>query len=363
MPLPETQILHITEQQAGKSALAALAELLHHRGESRLQLAQRIDHCEIALNGRPRFDPQKKVRTGDVFHVYPYPRTPPPTSDDIELQYLDRDLVIATKPALMTTMRHAEEAAWSRDKRNHQATLVDLLPAVVAAAEGTRPGPRGRFPPVIPVHRLDRDTSGLMAFARNRSVEQELTRQFANHEIERVYFAVARGEVPSGRLTSWLVRDRGDGLRGSLPHASPTAAVTRENAPDQEHENQPADTADDTHAGGIHVDGPPHPDAEQAVTNVEFLQSLGEYSLIACRLETGRTHQIRIHLCESGHPLCGETIYTHRLGERPQPDLSHAPRLALHAGVLGLHHPRSGQPLQFEAPVPADLSAFIRRLS
>jgi 23S rRNA pseudouridine1911/1915/1917 synthase len=89
---------------------------------------------------------------------------------------------------------------------------------------------------------------------------------------------------------------------------------------------------------------------------------LGRYTLVECRLETGRTHQIRIHLAEQGHPLCGEKVYTKPLRGKPFEDQSGAPRLALHAVELGFQHPITGEPIHFEMPLPPDLASFLKRL-
>jgi 23S rRNA pseudouridine1911/1915/1917 synthase len=101
---------------------------------------------------------------------------------------------------------------------------------------------------------------------------------------------------------------------------------------------------------------------KEAVTHVEMVERLPGYTLLACRLETGRTHQIRIHLAELGHPICGEKVYQRQVGLAPGPDDSGAPRLALHAAELGFRHPVTGQALHWTMPVPPDLQAFLERL-
>jgi 23S rRNA pseudouridine1911/1915/1917 synthase len=116
------------------------------------------------------------------------------------------------------------------------------------------------------------------------------------------------------------VRDRGDGLRGS--------------------------TTSET-------------DGKHAATHVEAVEPLGQYSLANCRLETGRTHQIRIHLAEQGHPVCGDLMYRGPFGGESAPDESRVPRLALHARMLAFEHPESGQRLEFVSELPADLASFV----
>src|SRR5262249_2029664 len=120
-----------------------------------------------------------------------------------------------------------------------------------------------------------------------------------------------------------LVRDRGDGRRGS------------------------------TDVAGV---------GKEAVTHVEVVERFAGYSLLACRLETGRTHQIRIHLAELGHPVCGEKVYNRDAQGGILSDESGAPRLALHATALGFVHPVTQEALRWEMPLPADLEAFVRRL-
>jgi len=101
---------------------------------------------------------------------------------------------------------------------------------------------------------------------------------------------------------------------------------------------------------------------KEAVTHVEVVERLHGYTLVACRLETGRTHQIRIHLAEAGLLVCGEPVYTHQPGRPTAADASGAPRLALHAAELGFVHPVSGEELHWTMPLPPDLQAFLERL-
>ena len=121
-----------------------------------------------------------------------------------------------------------------------------------------------------------------------------------------------------------LVRDRGDGRRGG--------------------------TAD------------PAADGQRAVTHVRVVEELGDYTLVECRLETGRTHQVRIHLGEAGTPLCGERVYDRPPHGRPVPDCSGAKRIALHAATLGFDHPATGERMQWTSPLPADMAELYRML-
>jgi 23S rRNA pseudouridine1911/1915/1917 synthase len=129
--------------------------------------------------------------------------------------------------------------------------------------------------------------------------------------------------VQSQTIHTWLVRDRGDGRRGG------SASLGQ---------------------------------GKEAITHVEVVERLPGYTVLACRLETGRTHQIRIHLAELGHPVCGEKVYNRRPGELPLPDNSGVPRLALHATELGFAHPATGAAMDWTMPLPADLQAFLKKL-
>jgi len=261
------------------------------------------------------------------------------------IRYADPQVVVVEKPAGLTTMRHLEEAAeFGRHARRFlPTTLFDLLPSLLARHEAAknrkRPGAKNRFErkpqsplrPLSPspsrflraVHRLDKDTSGLVVFARTPEAERHLGRQFRAHSIERRYLAVVRGRARLGKIDTWLVGDRGDGRRGSSTQS------------------------------GV---------GQRAITHVRIVEDLGDFTLIECRLETGRTHQVRIHLGEAGTPLCGERIYDRPLHGRPLPDASRAPRLALHAARLEFDHPTTDRRMMWTSPLPEDLARLVRRL-
>jgi 23S rRNA pseudouridine1911/1915/1917 synthase len=225
----------------------------------------------------------------------------------------------------MTTMRHAEERFWPARRKQLQPTLDETLPRVIERHETKGKGPKkkGRPPRVRAVHRLDRETSGLMVFARTPVAETHLVQQFRKHTIHRRYLAIVQGRIEAQTIESNLVLDRGDGRRGStqLPDVG-----------------------------------------KRAVTHVRPIEFLDGYTLVECTLETGRTHQIRIHLSEQGHPVCGDKMYSQPLFEKPIVDRSGAPRVALHAAELGLVHPVTGEQLDFKMPFPPDLVEFVNRL-
>lgn len=310
----------------------------------------------VQVNGNLCLDPARRLKRGEVVRLWSFPQAKPPDADDVRLVHVDEQVVVVDKPAGLTTLRHREEQDWPERRRGLQPTLDELLPELLAASwsrsrqPGARrptghrlrgPSPRDRsarpkpappqrfatrLPRVRPVHRLDRDTSGLMVFALTPTAEQSLVAQFKSHRVDRAYRAVVHGHPSEQTIRSMLVRDRGDGLRGS----------TR---------------AD-----------PPPPDAQLAVTHVKPIEAIGDYHLVECRLETGRTHQIRIHLSEAGHMLCGEKVYRHAPGKPPQRDGSEAPRQALHAFELGFVHPTTGKRLHFTINWPKDLASWLARL-
>jgi 23S rRNA pseudouridine1911/1915/1917 synthase len=164
-------------------------------------------------------------------------------------------------------------------------------------------------------------------FTRTLAAKKKLQQAFRVHAIERRYVALAHGVVSAQHHETFLVRDRGDGLRGSFGRFRSSRG------------QMPAD-------------------AKRAVTDVRPLAALRGATLTECQLSTGRQHQIRIHLSEAGHPLLGELVY---IRDFHQPLLP-APRIMLHAAVLGFAHPGTGRPLHFEMPPPEDFVAVQKGL-
>ena len=324
MPKPAFSIHHAAAEHAGRTLTTVLRQL--RPGESWSQLRRLVRNRHVQVNGNLCLDEGRKLKAGDVIKVWQESRLPLPRAEDLLIRYQDKHLVVVEKPAGVTTLRHAEERSLPRRRRQAQPTLDEMLGQVLArSTQGRGPGTNTRRRPraIRPVHRLDRDTSGLMVFARSPEAEQKLVQMFRKHDLHRVYLAIVAGDVPAQTFESFLVRDRGDGLRGS------------------------------TRLPGV---------GQRAVTHVRPLESLDGYTLVQCRLETGRTHQIRIHLAEAGHMVCGERIYNHPLGGRPVADRSGAQRQALHAAELGFAHPISGERLSFVSPLPPDLDQLLARL-
>jgi 23S rRNA pseudouridine1911/1915/1917 synthase len=271
-----------------------------------------VETGKVRVAGELITDPTRKVRAGDELAVSM--RAPRPQITRVQqlegdlVVYADPALVVVRKPAGMSTVPFGDEPAG-------EMTLDALVREVMARRDSLR----GRAPLGV-VQRLDRATSGLLVFSRTFAAKKHLGQQLRFHTMRRRYLAIAHGDVQPGTLRSYLIEDRGDGLRGSA------RARQRE--------------------------------GQLAITHVERLERLAGATLIACRLETGRTHQIRIHLAEQGHPLLGENVYIRRY---PGPVLP-APRLMLHAAELGFAHPVDERPMLFEDPPPADFQATLARL-
>ena len=171
------------------------------------------------------------------------------------------------------------------------------------------------------VHRLDKETSGALVFARTREALHALQEQFRAHRIEREYVTLVEGDVASGGVfDAPLVRDRGDRRRG----------VARAGEP------------------GL-----------SAVTHYRPLERFGKATLVSVRLETGRTHQIRVHFSAAGRPVIGDAVYRRRSGP---PQSVAAPRQMLHASTLGFEHPGTGKLVRAESPLPPDFAAVLREL-
>lgn len=343
---------HLAPEHNGLTLAAALKRLLADQSWSHVR--KLITGRRVQVNGNVCLDAERKVRSGDVIKVLDHALAPPAKAADVRLVYVDEHLIVVQKPAGVTTLRHREETDLPQRRKQLQPTLDELVQRQLAEYLGIRLPDEPTNPKrqrgtksrnyrvgrrtattgrgfdkrlqIRPVHRLDRDTSGLMIFARTPEAEQNLIRMFARHHVQRAYVAVVYGRAEAQIIETWLVRDRGDGLRGSTPLGESAAG------------------------------------AQRAITHLRPMEHLPEYTIAECRLETGRTHQIRIHLSEIGHRLCGEKLYTHLPGQPPLDDSSGAPRQALHAAELAFIHPITNQPLRFRMPLPKDLKEWLLKL-
>jgi 23S rRNA pseudouridine1911/1915/1917 synthase len=308
---------------SAEEAEATLAAVLRGRlpGQSWSQVRQLVAARRVMLNGELILDPARRVHEGETVEVLSQSAPRPRQPDAVVIRHLDEHLVVVEKPAGMNTVRHPGERQWKQRRKLLAPTLEDVVPPLIVAREGrARKGPPPRL---RAVHRIDKETSGLVVFARTVAAERGLGEQFKAHTVTRRYLTVVPGHVSSQRIASRFVRDRGDGRRGS------------------------------TAVEGL---------GKEAVTHVEVVERLPGYTLLSCRLQTGRTHQIRIHLAELGHPVCGEKVYNRPPGGEPLPDASGAPRLGLHAAELGFRHPLTRAELHWEMPLPRDLQEFLTRL-
>jgi 23S rRNA pseudouridine1911/1915/1917 synthase len=325
---PAFQNFHLTAEQEGLALIAVLRQVLP--GQSWSAVRRLIHNRHVQINGNLSTDEARRLKAEDVVKVWQEPRAAPPQAEDVKIRHLDAHLVVVEKPAGVTTVRHSEEQAWSPRRRQLQPTLDEIVRRILGrktspkqSGRGGKAGRSGQGMRVRAVHRLDRDTSGLMILALSAEAQRRLVRMFRKHQVRRVYQAIVPGRVESQTFASHLVRDRGDKRRGS------------------------------TSLPGV---------GKRAVTHVRPLEFLADYTLLECRLETGRTHQIRIHLAEAGHPVCGEKVYNQPLFRAAAPDRSGASRQALHAAELSFNHPISGEPLSFTMPLPADMARLLARL-
>lgn len=300
-----------------------LRSRLHESGPSWAEVRRLIESRRVTIGGSPCTDPARRLKEGERVELLARPATLPrgATTDELVVRHLDEHVVVMEKPAGVSTVRHPAELAWPDKRRRLDPTLQDLTQWAVA---GRANRPAKTLPSLRIVHRLDKETSGLVVFARSVLAERTLGMQFRKHTVVRRYLAVVPGYLTPRTIRSTLIRDRGDGRRGSTPLQDPNGKV--------------------------------------AVTQVAIEETLPGYTIVSCRLETGRTHQIRIHLSETGHPVCGDKVYFRKPTGEPLPDPSSAPRLALHATELGFEHPVTGAHLHWTMPLPPDLARFVERL-
>ncbi len=316
MPIDPTQFV-VSPQEAGHT----LAKVLRSRlgGPSWAEVRRLIAARRVKVGDAVCSDDARRLKENEVVvlleHPKPLPRVAHP--ERLVVRHLDEHVVVVEKPAGVNTVRHPAELEWSEERRRLDPTLEDLTQWAVAHRLQRDPK---QLPRLRIVHRLDKETSGLVVFARSALAERELGQQFRNHTVVRRYLAVVPGVFMPRTIKSNLVPDRGDGRRGSttLPKVG-----------------------------------------KEAVTHVAVEERLPGYTLLSCRLETGRTHQIRIHLSEAGHPVCGDKVYTRKPTGEVFDDRSGAPRLALHATELGFEHPATGEHLHWTMPLPGDLQKFV----
>jgi 23S rRNA pseudouridine1911/1915/1917 synthase len=298
-----------------------------HPALSRARFQRLIATGQVRVDDRIVDDPGLKVKSGQHMTVHvPEAEPAAPTAEHIPLDILfeDRHLIVLNKPAGIVVHPAAGHAS---------GTLVNAL---LAHCGDELSGIGGVKRPGI-VHRLDKDTSGILVVAKTNEAHKGLSQQFAAHgrdgRLERAYLTIVWGvpERKSGTIST--------GIGRSTANRQKMAVSGRT-------------------------------DAREAITHYKVLERLGTLcSLVECRLETGRTHQIRVHMAHLGHPLLGDQLYgagfrssAKKLSADAQEALQALNRQALHAAVLGFDHPVSGKHLRFECPPPEDFAELLSAL-
>jgi len=306
------EIIQGVLQTGGERLDKALAEAT---GLSRERIKALIGEGRVTLDGKPASQPSAKPAAGTAFAIEVPPAAPAearPQDIPLNIAFEDEHLIVVDKPAGLVVHPAAG---------NPDGTLVNAL---LHHCGGSLSGIGGVARPGI-VHRIDKDTSGLIVVAKSDAAHEGLAAQFADHSIERAYLAVVNGHPQplSGTVEARI--GRSDANRKKM-------AVLR------------ADSARGKHA----------------VTHYKTLKLLDNCALVECRLETGRTHQVRVHMASIGHALLGDPLYG-----RPHPQLRPLlaalgfRRQALHAAVLGFEHPVNRKRLRFSSELPADMKELI----
>jgi 23S rRNA pseudouridine1911/1915/1917 synthase len=299
--MPATMVVDVPASCRGLRLDQALARLIPEHSRSRIRTW--IDAGRVLLAGAA-IEATRRVDGGERLVVHPLadPRTASYVPQAIALTIVHEDaaIVVIDKPAGLVV--HPGSGNWD-------GTLANAL---LHHAPGLATVPRAGI-----VHRLDKDTSGLLVVAKTTTAQTALVRQLQARSVHREYMALATGDIVRGGTI--------DAPIGRHPAKRTSMAVVASGKP--------------------------------AVTRYEVSERLGDCTLLACRLETGRTHQIRVHFASLGHPLVGDPAYGRSQGGR----IAFA-RQALHAWKLGLIHPSTNEPVQWEAPLPADFAALLATL-
>ena len=280
-----------------------------------------IAQGHIKISNDVCLDPARRVRAAEEVELLVKPDGKALDKQEIVIRHLDEHLVVVEKPPGVNSVRHPAERTWKESRKSLSPTLEDLVTKQIAFL--SKKDVKSKSARLRVVQRLDKETSGLLVFARTADAERGLGMQFFNHSVERKYLALIPGTIAPQSIESILVRDRGDGRRGSAPFSQP---------------------------------------GKKAVTHVHLVEKFQAFTLVGCQLETGRTHQIRIHLAEKGSPVCGEKVYRTTANGAILPDGSGFPRLALHAAELGFIHPISGEPMHWNMALPEDFSKLLQHL-
>ncbi len=326
----QTTLIAATEDVKKRLDAFVTGAMPSHVSRSRIKALIKQGH--VTVNSHPNTEPNYRLKSGDTICLrIPEPDQPVPQPENIPIEVLfeDEHLIVVNKPTGMVV--HPAPGNWS-------GTLVNAL---LHHCGVSLAGIGGVRRPGI-VHRLDKDTSGIMVVAKTDIAHRGLSDQFADHgksgPLERAYLALVWGAL--ARNTGTI-----DAPLGRSTHNRLKRSVVEIYGPDSRHAV--------THYTVIrHLDG-----AGEGITNV---------SLVECHLETGRTHQIRVHMSHIGHPLLGDQDYgkhyqtkVNVLSPKTKTAVENLNRQALHARLLGFAHPVTGEHLRFEAPLPADLETVL----
>ena len=306
-------ILTVTAEEAGARLDAYLASATEL---TRSAAARLMEEEQVTLNGK-RANKKDKVKAGDVIIVLlpePEPDEAIPQDIPLDIVYEDEDILVVNKPCGMVVHPAAG---------NPDGTLVN---AILYHCGDSLSGIGGVIRPGI-VHRIDKDTSGLLVVAKNDAAHLALSEQLKVHRVRRVYHAIAIGNLREdmGTVDAPIGRHQTDRKKMAVLRGA------------------------DAHA-------------RDAITHYRMLERFAGMCHVECRLETGRTHQIRVHMASLGHPLLGDPVYggaNHKFCEN-HPALIHGQ--CLHAAELSLIHPRSGEEMHFTCPLPEDMERILELL-
>jgi 23S rRNA pseudouridine1911/1915/1917 synthase len=300
--MTQARVFEVSEEDAGTRLDVWLGRRMPEISRSRIQAM--IREGMVVGGDEPLVKPNTRVHAGVAIAVSVHPPEPvalQPESIPLDVIYEDREIVVINKPAGLVVHPAAGHS---------HGTLVNALLAHCKDLSGIG----GELRPGI-VHRLDKDTSGVMVIAKTQQAMDSLGAQFRAGDVHKEYFALVRG-------TPRKLRDRV--------------------------ETQIGRSRNDRKKMAVLCDG-----GRVAITHYEVERVLGEISLVRVKIETGRTHQIRVHMSHIGHPIVGDSVYGGRKRKASLP--VRAPRQMLHAASLSFLHPREGDRRTFEAPLPADM--------
>ena len=298
--------LTVAEEMSGKRLDSVLAGMMPEYSRSFIQ--KLFENGSITVGGDPCSEKKRKAAAGDIVEItIPQPERLEVEAEDIplDLVYEDDELLVVDKPAGMVV--HPAPG-------NHSGTLVNALMYHCGDALSSI---NGVIRPGI-VHRIDKDTSGLLMVAKTDRAHNALSAQLAEHSITRRYKAIVYSNIKEdeGTVDKPIGRDPGNRLRNAVVYTN----------------------------------------SKNAVTHYRVLERFGGFTLVEAVLETGRTHQIRVHMAYIRHPLLGDTLYG------PAKNRYGAKRQMLHAGVLGFVHPVTGEYMEFNSPLPQDFEDVLAKL-